>query len=178
MRCSPLVRHLAILRGAQTADNFSQHQRHFHRCGHAHQCRLLRRPTTPGYALGSSGNCPQQPRLLLYDLAVAANDWCNDSAGVLDTEKVLALLRGYQAVRPLTKHELWFLPSFALYAALTAWLSQLGTKPAAPPGSSQSPDPGSQPSSQGPRFKNPNELQHIVRQHLAHAFYLDERLLT
>ena len=121
-------------------------------------------------------NAAQGP--LLYDLAVAANDWCNDSAGVLDTEKVLALLRGYQAVRPLTKHELWFLPSFALYAALTAWLSRLGTKPAAPPGSSQSPDPGSQPASQGPRFKNPNELQRIVRQHLAHAFYLDERLLT
>lgn len=116
-------------------------------------------------------NAAQGP--LLYDLAVAANDWCNDSAGVLDAEKVLALLKGYHAVRPLTKPELWFLPSFALYAALTAWLSRLGIQPAAPASSPQNSAP-----SREPRFNNPNELQRIVRQHLAHAFYLDERLLA
>jgi homoserine kinase type II len=29
----------------------------------------------------------------LYDLAVVANDWCNDSGGVLDADRTLALLR-------------------------------------------------------------------------------------
>ena len=32
---------------------------------------------------------------LIYDLAVAANDWCNDYDGVLDADRTLALLRAY-----------------------------------------------------------------------------------
>lgn len=103
---------------------------------------------------------------LLYDLAVAANDWCSDSGGVLDPERMLALLKGYQSIRPLTKQELWFLPGFALYAALTAWLSRLCAEA-----------DGVYSSTEPPRFCSPNELQLVVQQQLAHAFYLDERLL-
>ena len=98
---------------------------------------------------------------LLYDLAVAANDWCTDSAGAVDGERLLALLKGYQEVRPLTKPELWFLPSFGLYAGLTTWLSRLSAK-----------------EEHDKRFSNPRELQAIVQQQMGRALYLDERLLS
>ena len=102
---------------------------------------------------------------LIYDLAVAANDWCNDANGILDPERTLALLRSYQAIRPLTRHELWFFSGFTLYAALVFWLSRLSfaTQPEL---------------TADVRFNSPEELQRIVEQHSAHFFYLDERLLT
>jgi len=62
---------------------------------------------------------------LLYDLAVAANDWCTEPSGVLDAERLLALLRGYHHVRRLDAAEFWLLPAFLLYAALAFWLSRL-----------------------------------------------------
>lgn len=108
-------------------------------------------------------NAAQGP--LIYDLGVAANDWCNDTAGILDAERMIALLRGYQEVRPLTKQELWFMPSFALYAALTAWLARLCAT-------------SDRQSTSGERFSSPDELRCVVQQHLAHTFYLDERLLS
>ena len=61
----------------------------------------------------------------IYDLAVVANDWCNDNSGVLDPDRVLALLRAYHAIRPLTPPEVWYFPVFALYAATAFWLSRL-----------------------------------------------------
>lgn len=60
----------------------------------------------------------------IYDLAVAMNDWCRDREG-LDRVRVVELLRGYGSIRPLTQAELWFLPTFLLYAALSFWLSRL-----------------------------------------------------
>lgn len=101
---------------------------------------------------------------LLYDLAVAANDWCNDVTGVLDPERTTALIAAYHRLRPLTQQELWFFSTFALYAAAAFWLSRLSVALRAANASSM-------------RFKNPDEFRQIVANHTAHAFYLDERLL-
>ena len=60
----------------------------------------------------------------IYDIAIAINDWCR-SGDVLDEERTLALLRGYDSIRSLTQQEMWFLPTFLLYAALSFWLSRL-----------------------------------------------------
>jgi homoserine kinase type II len=65
--------------------------------------------------------------LLLYDVAVAANDWCVDPWGEVDAARLLALLQGYHDVRPFERAELWFLPLFMLYAGLAFWLSRLMT---------------------------------------------------
>jgi homoserine kinase type II len=61
----------------------------------------------------------------IYDLAVAANDWCVDAQGALDQERLLALLSAYGSIRPLESAELWHLPLFLLYAGLAFWLSRL-----------------------------------------------------
>jgi homoserine kinase type II len=100
----------------------------------------------------------------LYDLAVIANDWCNDGTGALDAERTTSMLRAYHQIRPLTSQEVWFFGIFALYAALNFWLSRLAVAV-------------DQRSAELLRFKNPDEFRRIVQQHDAHGFYLDERLL-
>ncbi len=102
---------------------------------------------------------------LIYDLAVIANDWCTDANGTLDPERTVALVRAYARLRPLTRQELWFFPSFTLYAAVAFWLSRLSV-------ALRTQSAGNQ------RFNNPEEFQRIVQQHSAHSFYLDERLLN
>jgi homoserine kinase type II len=101
----------------------------------------------------------------IYDLAVVANDWCNDVGGVLDFDRTLALLRAYHAIRPLTSGELWHFPVFALYAATTFWVSRLTTTLRGGPEAIV-------------RFNNPEEFRQIVEQHSAHFCYLDARLLA
>ena len=101
---------------------------------------------------------------LVYDLAVAANDWCTDTQGAIDPERAMALLRSYHAIRPLQKQELWHFPLFCLYAALAFWLSRTT---GALKGRGQS----------IARSKNPHEFQRIVAHHTAHFFYVDERQL-
>lgn len=100
---------------------------------------------------------------LVYDLAVAANDWCTDTQGVLDPERMLALLRAYHRLRPLRRQELWLLPVFALYAALAFWVSRSVVATGA--------------GRTGARTRNPEEFQRIAEQHARHFFYLDERSL-
>ncbi|MCY4127968.1 MAG: phosphotransferase [Gammaproteobacteria bacterium] len=60
----------------------------------------------------------------VYDLAVAINDWCRNGDSI-DRDRAVELLRGYSSVRAITQAELWFLPTFLLYAALAFWLSRL-----------------------------------------------------
>ena len=60
----------------------------------------------------------------VYDLAVAINDWCRNGDSI-DRERAIEMLRGYSSIRGLTQAELWFLPTFLLYAALAFWLSRL-----------------------------------------------------
>ena len=62
---------------------------------------------------------------LLYDVAIAANDWCTDSRATPDPERTQALLAGYDAHRPFTdlERELW--PVMLRRAALRTWLGRL-----------------------------------------------------
>lgn len=101
----------------------------------------------------------------IFDLAVAANDWCNDSAGQLNSERTLLLLKTYHSIRPLTPAEIWFFPTFTLYAALTFWLSRLTVAVRQQQGAAL-------------RNKNPDEFRRLVAQHSRHAFYIDERALS
>jgi homoserine kinase type II len=102
---------------------------------------------------------------LVYDLAVAANDWCNDCDGVLDAERTIALMRAYHRIRPLTGPELWHFPMFALYAGTAFWLSRLTVAL-------------SRESADLLKFKNPDEFKRIVERHATHLFHVDARILA
>jgi homoserine kinase type II len=100
----------------------------------------------------------------IYDLAVAANDWCNDAGGAMNSERLTSLLKAYHAVRPITSQELWFFSAFALYAAVSFWLSRLTAALTDRPGEV--------------RNKDPDEFKRIVEHHSRHPFYIDPRSLT
>jgi homoserine kinase type II len=62
----------------------------------------------------------------LFDLAVACNDWCiDDATGLPDAARLDALLRAYQARRPLCDAERAAWPTLMRAAALRFWLSRL-----------------------------------------------------
>lgn len=63
--------------------------------------------------------------VLLFDVAVCANDWCVDGAGELDSALTQALLGAYHAARPFAaeEHDAW--PLLLRAAALRFWLSRL-----------------------------------------------------
>jgi len=62
---------------------------------------------------------------LMYDIAVAANDWCIGEDSLLDTIKFDALITAYQAVRPFTDNEIQYWPVIIRAAAFRFWLSRL-----------------------------------------------------
>ena len=57
--------------------------------------------------------------VLLFDLAVVANDWCTDQ------EKLNALVAGYRRVRPIADDEALAWPALRRAAALRFWLLRL-----------------------------------------------------
>ncbi len=63
--------------------------------------------------------------LLLYDLAITANDWAVSDDGMLDEERTQALLEGYRQQRPFQPCETDAWPVILRAAALRFWLSRL-----------------------------------------------------
>ena len=62
--------------------------------------------------------------VMLYDLAVIANDWCSDKEGKLVEDKTRALLTAYHEKRPLIDVERSAWPVLLRSAALRFWLSR------------------------------------------------------
>lgn len=64
--------------------------------------------------------------VLLYDVAIAVNDWCSNPDATLDAARVAAFLEGYEDLRPLEdlEREMW--PVMLRRAALRTWLGRLG----------------------------------------------------
>ena len=66
--------------------------------------------------------------VLIYDLAVIANDWCSSQEGVLDESRTRILLQSYHAERPLTERERAGWPVMLRAGALRFWLSRTQDK--------------------------------------------------
>jgi homoserine kinase type II len=64
--------------------------------------------------------------VLVYDLAIAVNDWCATPEGALDADRTAALVEGYERERPLEDAEREEWPAMLRRAALRTWLGRLG----------------------------------------------------
>jgi homoserine kinase type II len=64
--------------------------------------------------------------VLLYDVAIAVNDWCTNPDATLDHARTHAFVKGYESLRPLEdlEREMW--PVMLRRAALRTWLGRLG----------------------------------------------------
>lgn len=63
--------------------------------------------------------------VLVYDVAIAVNEWCINENGALHAEKLNAFLTAYQAVRALSAQEKQLWQALLRRAALRFWLSRL-----------------------------------------------------
>lgn len=63
---------------------------------------------------------------LLYDVAIAVNDWCVNPDATLDRARAHAFIDGYSRLRPLESAEREMWPVMLRRAALRTWLGRLG----------------------------------------------------
>ena len=63
--------------------------------------------------------------VLIYDLAICANDWCINEDGALDQIRLNALLNGYNTIRPLSEIENNAWNDMLRLGALRFWISRL-----------------------------------------------------
>jgi homoserine kinase type II len=63
--------------------------------------------------------------LLAYDVSICLNAWCFEKDGAFNVTKSMALLEGYQSLRPLTAGEVKALPLLARGSALRFFLTRL-----------------------------------------------------
>jgi homoserine kinase type II len=66
-----------------------------------------------------------QQKPMLYDVAIALNDWCSDDDGLIDGPRARALLGAYAALRPFTAAEAELWPTMLRVACVRFWLSRL-----------------------------------------------------
>ena len=62
---------------------------------------------------------------MLYDLAIALNDWCSRDDGSLDSKRAKALLGAYAGLRAFTAAEAELWPAMLRIACVRFWLSRL-----------------------------------------------------
>lgn len=62
---------------------------------------------------------------MLYDVAIALNDWCSDDQGAIDGQRARALLGAYAGLRPFTAMEAQLWPTLLRVACVRFWLSRL-----------------------------------------------------
>lgn len=62
---------------------------------------------------------------LLWDVAIAVNDWCSDERGIIDIERCAALLQGYVRQRPFVPAEYLIWSDVLSYSACLFWVSRL-----------------------------------------------------
>ena len=89
----------------------------------------------------------------LFDLAVVANDWCVDAEAHFSAQRLQALARGYEQIRPMSAPERALWAAALRRAALRFWLSRLDDY--------HSPRPG-----ELIKAHDPNRFRNILRYHV------------
>jgi len=72
--------------------------------------------------------------LLAYDVSICLNAWCFEKDGAYNLTKGMAMLEGYQSVRPLSPEEIAALPVLSRGSALRFFLTRLYDWLTTPPG--------------------------------------------